>query len=177
MGHPGDLLKPGIGTESDLEREFGARFSETSTFAFQVAVGVLRHREDAEDVAQEALTRAYFRFSRLREPDRFRPWLARITWRLAINRRRSDQRRAARETVKHEMQETQTAMETLVASERSKLLWQSIEVLPEKLRVVIVLQSIHEHAIQEIAGQLRVPTGTVKKRLFLARQRLRELLK
>ena len=39
--------------------QFEARLAESSSLAFRVAYGVLRHREDAEDVAQEALTRAY----------------------------------------------------------------------------------------------------------------------
>ena len=41
----------------DLDREFEARLVESSTLAFRVAYGVLRHRQDAEDVAQEASSR------------------------------------------------------------------------------------------------------------------------
>jgi DNA-directed RNA polymerase specialized sigma24 family protein len=43
----------------ELEREFEARLSESSTLAFRVAYAVLRHRQDAEDVAQEAFVKAY----------------------------------------------------------------------------------------------------------------------
>jgi RNA polymerase sigma factor (sigma-70 family) len=80
-----------------LEREFEARLTESSTLAFRVAFGVLRHRQDAEDVAQEAFVRAYSGFSQLRNHDRFRAWLVRMTWRLAIDRQRGDRRRAARD--------------------------------------------------------------------------------
>ena len=59
--------------------------------------GVLRHRQDAEDVAQEAFAKAYRSFNQLRDRDRFRAWLVRMTWRLAIDRWRSDRRRSARE--------------------------------------------------------------------------------
>src|SRR5437667_3066023 len=83
----------------ELEREFEARLIESSTLAFRVAYSVLRQREDAEDVAQEAFVRAHRSFRQLRDRERFRAWLVRMTWRLAINHQRSDRRRAARETV------------------------------------------------------------------------------
>ena len=56
-------------------------------------------------------------------------------------------------------------------------LWTAIDALPEKLRVVIVLASIEGHDVREVAALLRVPEGTVKSRLFLARQRLKEALR
>jgi RNA polymerase sigma-70 factor (ECF subfamily) len=159
-----------------MDREFEDRLAESSTLAFRVAYGVLRHREDAEDVAQEAFAKAYRSFRKLRERDRFRSWLVRITWRMAINRQRSERRRVIREQAPVETQSSPTAVDTLAASERSARLWKAIDTLPDKLRVVTVLAGIEEHDIREVALLLRLPEGTVKSRLFLARQRLKELL-
>src|SRR5882672_11580208 len=86
-----------VTAEDVLEREFGERLRESSSLAFRVAFGVLRHREDAEDVAQEAFAKAYRNFRQLRDRERFRAWLVRMTWRLAIDRRRNDRRRLSRE--------------------------------------------------------------------------------
>src|SRR3989337_1650838 len=130
---------PGLVTADDvLEREFGERLRESSSLAFRVAYGVLRHREDAEDVAQEAFTRAYRSFRQLRDRERFRAWLVRMTWRLAINRQRTDRRRASRE-LRAEVSPEPTAAETAAARERAAQLWQAIDALPEKLRLVTVL--------------------------------------
>src|SRR5258705_11465813 len=74
-------------------REFEARLAECGPLAFRVARGVLRNDPDAEDVAQEALLRAYRRFDRLRDTQRFRGWLVRIVFRLALDRARSAKRR------------------------------------------------------------------------------------
>src|SRR5713101_7259322 len=79
-----------VGVDHELDREFEARLVESSTLAFRVAFSVLRHREDAEDVAQEAFAKAYRKFAQLRDRKRFRAWLVRMTWRLALDRRRSD---------------------------------------------------------------------------------------
>src|ERR1051326_5809256 len=93
----GRLAGPLVSAAEDLEREFEARLADSSTLAFRVAYGVLRHRQDAEDVAQEAFVKAYRSFRELRDRDRFRAWLVRMTWRLAIDRQRNDRRRLARE--------------------------------------------------------------------------------
>src|SRR5881398_4007503 len=58
--------------QADTRREFEERLAECGPLAYRVARGVLRNTADAEDVAQEALLRAYRRFDRLRDRTRFR---------------------------------------------------------------------------------------------------------
>jgi RNA polymerase sigma-70 factor, ECF subfamily len=172
-----------VTVDEDLAREFETRLVESSTLAFRVAFSVLRQREDAEDVAQEAFAKAYRSFQQLRERERFRAWLVRMTWRMALDRQRANRRRLARE-VAGEIVEAglQTRLrpgpmgDPAVASERAEQLWQAIDALPEKLRLVIVLAGIEGHDIREVASLLDVPDGTVKSRLFLARKQLRERL-
>jgi RNA polymerase sigma-70 factor (ECF subfamily) len=165
------------GGDADLEREFEARLLESSTLAFRVAYSVLRHREDAEDVAQEAFTKAYRAFRQLRDRDRFRAWLVRLTWRLAVDRQRAERRRATREGSHVALAPADRGVvDDLAARERAERLWRAIDNLPEKLRIVIVLAAIDEHDLQAVARILDVPEGTVKSRLFAARQRLREQL-
>jgi len=161
--------------DAALEREFEAPLVESSTLAFRVAYGVLRHRQDAEDVAQEAFVKAYRSFNQLRDRERFRAWLVRMTWRLALDRQRGDRRRLARESATPETATADTSDE-VIARERAALLWTAIDSLPEKLRIVIVLAGIEGHDTSEVARLLDVPQGTVKSRLFLARQRLKEQL-
>lgn len=163
-----------VTADSDLEREFEARLVESSTLAFRVAYSVLRHREDAEEVAQEAFARAHRRFHQLRERDRFRAWLVRMTWRMALDRQRADRRRAARE--QRIETDTVTAAHAAEARERAEHLWRAIDALSEKLRLVIVLAGIEGHEIREVAALLQVPEGTVKSRLFDARRQLKEAL-
>jgi RNA polymerase sigma-70 factor (ECF subfamily) len=168
-----------------LEAEFEVRLVESSTLAFRVAYGVLRHRQDAEDVAQEAFVKAYRSFRELRDRERFRAWLVRMTWRLAIDRQRNDRRREVRERSPEGVRYAASPvaqgfspapLEDLEARERAERLWEAIDALPEKLRVAIVLANIEGHDVGEVARLLDLPEGTVKSRLFLARQRLKELL-
>jgi len=162
--------------DADLEREFETRVAESSVLAFRVAYSVLRNREEAEDVAQNALIQAYRHFRSLRGRDRFKAWLVRITWRLAINHTRGNRRREAREALPAETALPMTAEDILASRELAAHLWRAIDDLPEKLRTVIVLASIEDHELSDVARLLAVPPGTVKSRLFLARQRLAEKL-
>jgi RNA polymerase sigma-70 factor (ECF subfamily) len=167
-----------VTVDEDLAREFEARLVESSTLAFRVAFSVLRQREDAEDVAQEAFAKAYRSFRQLRERDRFRALLVRMTWRLALDRLRANKRRLARVEVEAGLQArlNATTNDAVLANERAEQLWLAIDALPEKLRLVIVLAGIQGHDIREVATLLDVPDGTVKSRLFLARQQLKERL-
>jgi DNA-directed RNA polymerase specialized sigma24 family protein len=71
-GPVGNLLESTVNQEHVLEREFEKNLPDLARLAFRVAYSVLRQREDAEDVAQEGLVRAYRRLRSLREHDRLR---------------------------------------------------------------------------------------------------------
>jgi RNA polymerase sigma-70 factor (ECF subfamily) len=166
--------------DPSLEREFEERLADSSALAFRVALGVLRNRDDAEDVAQEAFLRAYQSFARLRDRERFRAWLARITWRLALDRIRSTRRREARETIvmRDELNSPPRSVEDIRASrEFEQRLARAMDELPEKLRVVLVLSAIEGHDVGEVSRLLDLPEGTVKSRLFHARKKLAEMLR
>jgi RNA polymerase sigma-70 factor (ECF subfamily) len=188
--HAERLLGSLVTADLELEREFETRLADSSTLAFRVAFAVLRQREDAEDVAQEAFAKAYRSFKQLRDRTRFRAWLVRMTWRMALDRQRANRRRLARELPEQGEVGLQTRPDIgiqthppreatddiVVARERAELLWQAIEGLPEKLRLVVILAGIEGHDMHEVAALLDVPEGTVKSRLFLARKQLREKL-
>ena len=179
MHERADVLPAGLVTGADeWSREFEARLADSSALAFRVAYGVLRQRQDAEDCAQEAFARAFRRFGELRDREKFRAWLVRMTWHIALDRRRADKRRLVREdTAMRLTPQAGDAEADALAHERSTRLWAAIDALPEKLRVVTVLAAIEGHGLKDVAALLGVPEGTVKSRLFDARKKLQELLR
>jgi len=183
------LVQPGrrVGDElehdaahADTRREFEERLAECGPLAYRVARGVLRNTADAEDVAQEVWLRAYRQFDRLRDRNRFRAWLVRIAFRLALDRLRSGKRREQRDTLwsRPERQpRTATAEDIAAPNEFQEHLDDALAELPEKLRLVLLLAAMEGHKIEEIASMLGISTGTVKSRIFYARRQLAEKLR
>ena len=164
---------------ADTKREFEERLAECGPLAYRVARGVLRNTADAEDVAQEALLRAYSKFDRLRDRNRFRAWLVRIAFRLALDRLRSGKRRELRDTLWSQPVRQPlgaTAEDLAVSNEFQAHLEDALAELPEKLRLVLLLAAMEGHTIDEIASMLGISTGTVKSRIFYARRQLAEKL-
>ena len=165
--------------QADTRREFEERLAECGPLAYRVARGVLRNTADAEDVAQEALLRAYSKFDRLRDRNRFRAWLVRIAFRLALDRLRSGKRRELRDTLWSQPVRQPlgaTAEDLAVSNEFQAHLENALAELPDKLRLVLLLAAMEGHTIDEIASMLGISTGTVKSRIFYARRQLAEKL-
>jgi RNA polymerase sigma-70 factor (ECF subfamily) len=162
--------------EEDLKQEFEVRIAECSTLTFRIAYGVLRNREDAEDVTQEAFAKAYRSFSKLRDRERFRSWVIKITWRMALDYQRSRKRRIVREEVHADLADASDLVVNIMDPNRAAEVWRAIDSLPEKMRIVVILANIEEHDTREVASMLGVPEGTVKSRLYHARRQLKELL-
>jgi RNA polymerase sigma-70 factor (ECF subfamily) len=167
-----------VSLAGDREAEFEQRLGDCATLAVRVAYGVLRNREDAEEVAQEAFARAYRSFADLRERERFRGWLVRICWRLAIDRVRADKRRRRREDRAAASTPPAPTIEDVAAGrELEARVQEAVAELPPKMRLVVVLAAIEGHDMAEVGRLLGVPEGTVRSRLFRARQLLAERLR
>jgi RNA polymerase sigma-70 factor (ECF subfamily) len=159
-----------------LREELERRLPEHSALAFRVAYGVLRQREDAEDVAQEALVRAFQRLGKLRDRERFQAWLVRTSWRAALDHRRARERRERREQASVAPPPARNPEEIAAARQFRQKLLSAIEELPEKLRMVVLLCGLKEHDSRQVASLLGLPEGTVRSRLHAARRRLMEVM-
>lgn len=157
-------------------REWEALLAENAPLAFRVARGVLRNAADAEDVAQEALLRAYRHFERLRERTRFRAWLVRISFRIALDRLRSVKRRQLREA-QWVFENSRSTTHSGENTEFQRQFERAMDELPEKQRLVLLLAAMEGHTLEEVSVLLAVPVGTVKSRLFFARKTLAEKLR
>jgi len=176
----GSLAGRFVSADALLAREFEERLADCPSLAFRVALGVLRNQADAEDVAQDALVRAYRNFHRLRERDKFRAWLVRTSWRLALDRIRARGRRqhheeAAVVATTHACV-APTAEDVASSQEFERRVNAALDELPEKLRLVMVLAAIEGYDTREVAALVGIPEGTVKSRLFLARKQMAEKL-
>ncbi len=155
---------------------------------FRLAVNITRNREDAEDVLQQALFKAYANIERFRGGSRFYTWLVRIALNEALMKLRK--RRSGRQVSLDQLIETddqslvrkQTVewrddpYKRYARRELQRSLQEAIENLDENSREVLLLRDIENYSTQETAEKLGVSMTTVKARLRRARTNLRSRL-
>ncbi len=104
----------------------------------------------------------------------------RITFRLALDRWRSARRRERRETewALPDLRPAAPTTEEIAASNAFQArLEKALDELPEKFRRVLLLAAIQGYTLDEVSNMLKLPSGTVKSRLFFARKALAEKLR
>ncbi|HEX5481550.1 MAG TPA: RNA polymerase sigma factor, partial [Terriglobia bacterium] len=152
-----EVAQIAVASSNEAEGEFERLLPDSARLAFRVAFTVLRNREDAEDTAQETLLRAHRHFASLRDRQRFRAWVVRTTWRLAIDRQRSAGRRHRRELLAVDSQTAVTTEDLASSAEFERRLFSEMERLPEKLRVVLALAGVEGYDTREVARLLEIP--------------------
>ncbi|SOE48417.1 RNA polymerase sigma factor RpoE [plant metagenome] len=190
-------------SERDADAELVARVQRGDKKAFDLLVlkyqrkimrllsRMIRDPSDIEDVAQEAFIKAYRALPQFRGESAFYTWLYRIAVNTARNWMASSGRRPSAPNA-IELEDGETFNETdslsdistpesVVASrEIAQTVNAAIQDLPEELRTAIVLREIEGMSYEDIAQSMDCPIGTVRSRIFRAREaiaaRLRPLL-
>lgn len=145
---------------------------------FAVAFNILRNRESAEDITQDAFIKAFQNLHQLKDKTKFGAWLAVIASNLARNHLKREKKviyTAELPEVQGQTDHNDTEVEALHALELERVRKAVRELSPDHYQV-IVLQFFDDLKIDEIAALLKVSPGTVKSRLFRARQKLAEVL-
>ena len=155
---------------------------------FTAAMSILNNPADAEEVAQEAVLKAFSALPRFRGESKFSTWLIQITINEARLKVRKD-RKHLYESVDEQKTDDQgdyfpkdyadwreIPSETLHRKELREALQRALNSLPTKYREVLILRDVQHLSIQETAQALGITEGSVKTRLLRARFQMRDAL-
>ncbi len=156
---------------------------------YVTAFAILQNEADAQEVAQEAILKAFAHLGQFRGESRFGTWLTRVTINEARMRRRKEHREIMKpfQELEKEGEEgefvpqdfadwREIPSEELERKEVRDQLVKALGLLAEKYREVFVLRDIQHLSIEETAEAIGITPGTVKTRLLRARLMLREIL-
>ncbi|MCC6445780.1 MAG: sigma-70 family RNA polymerase sigma factor [Armatimonadetes bacterium] len=155
---------------------------------YNAALRIVRNRDDAEDLAQEALVKAYVAFGQFQPGTNFKAWIFRILMNTYINEYRRRMRapdmltlddvspdieyRATRQQARSDSQPEEAALSRTFEGE----IEEALRALPEEFKVVVLLTDVEEFSYAEVSDILDIPIGTVRSRLFRGRKLLRSYL-
>jgi len=154
---------------------------------YSTAFAILRNEADAEDVAQEAVLKAFKHINQFRSEARFSTWLIQITVNEARMKRRKEHADIMEPIVDHQDDEgnytprdfadwREIPSETLERNEIREQLMKALQALGHKYREVFVLRDMQHLSIEDTAKSLGISSSAVKTRLLRARLMLRDLL-
>jgi RNA polymerase sigma-70 factor (ECF subfamily) len=153
-----------------------------SRLVYRIAYAALRSHPDAEDATQETFLRVLRYRHKLDKVEDPKSWLARIAWRVAVDR---SQRRNHKPEFSLDESESSAAVapsaeapadEAMHSSQVGALLERLIAALPHKLREPLILSAVQEMSPREVAAALSINEAAVRSRVFRARQILKEKL-
>jgi RNA polymerase sigma-70 factor (ECF subfamily) len=150
---------------------------EHSALLYRVAHSVVRNSAEAEDIVQEVFLRVLQRQHQLGSIVQVRPWLVRIAWNLALDRRRRIRPEQMDDAFAAALATTAPSAEQgLAESRRIMQVLAAMEGLPKAERQALLLSAMDELSTAEIAAVLGKTESGVRSLLFRARSRLRERL-
>ena len=178
--------------ESDLDQELVRRVQRGDSTAFDALVRKYQHRivaligryiadwSECQDVAQETFIRAYRALPNFRGDSQFYTWLHRIAVNTAKNHLVAQNRRPPTDDVDAadaeqydsgiRLRDTATPEHELLRQEIELTVMRAVEALPEELRMAINLREVEGLSYEEIAARMDCPIGTVRSRIFRARE-------
>lgn len=155
---------------------------------YVAAISILNNPADAEEVAQEAVLKAFANLAQFRGEAKFSTWLVQITINEARTRLRKDRRHLYESVDEQQTDEEgdyfpkdfadwrEVPSETLQRAELRQALKQAIAGLAPKYREVLILRDVQHLSIEETARALGISEGNVKTRLMRARLQMRDAL-
>lgn len=157
---------------------FGELVERFQPAVYAVALARLRDANEAVELTQEVFIHAMTRLPQLRDPHCFVGWLRQITVRMAINRvtRKAPVQGATPEILQNAPSSEQGPLDNLVRSEERAEIWDGLDRLKPIDRATLIDFYIRGRTLKQMSREFETPVGTIKRRLHVARNRLKKAL-
>ena len=148
---------------------------------FSLALKMLRNREEAEEVAQDAFIKAYKKLNKFKGDSKFSTWIYKVAYNTSLDRIKKNKRKysevAIDEYTEHQVKTIDNALDNMVENERKKTIEDCLNLLPSEDGFLLTLYYFEEQSLDEIAKVVSLTANNVKVKLFRSRKKLASILK
>lgn len=162
-------------------KSFGVLVEQYQTMIFAMAIKMLKHREEAEEVAQDTFVKAYKSLKSFSGKSKFSTWLYRIAYNTCLDRIKGNVKYnnniEINDVTSNELAAVDSIFEGIERKERSVIIKDCMNKLPEDERVILQLFYFEELSLKEIKDVLNISESNIKVKLFRARKKLFSIFK
>jgi RNA polymerase sigma factor (sigma-70 family) len=160
---------------------FSVLVERYQNMVFALALKMLKHREESEEVSQDTFIKVYKSLSKFNGESKFSTWIYRIAYNSCLDRIKKNSKYnnnvEINEITSNEISHTESIFDSLENKERSIIVKQCMDKLPEDERIIIHLFYFEELNLKEIVEIVSMTEGNVKVKLFRARKKLFSIFK
>ncbi|MDR0269395.1 sigma-70 family RNA polymerase sigma factor [Paenibacillus sp.] len=176
MNHPSEYARLIVLTLDGSRDAFGELYEATIKDVYKTVYFLIREPSDVEDVIQEIYIQVYRSLKKFDISRPFRPWLMGVVMRqIQTHRRKSwTHVRIIKKAEQIDQAVVYDFSSEVVNKVSNRSLLASVDRLPYKLKLVVILHYMNDYTQEEIAAALEIPLGTVKSRIHAALQKIRK---
>ena len=147
---------------------------------YTLAIRMLKHREEAEEVAQDTFVKVFKSLGNFKGDSKFSTWIYKVTYNTCLDRIKKNKKHfndvAIDEFTFNKLDVIDNALENMIKEEKSILIKNCIHKLPEDSSALLTLFYFEELSLEEISKIINIEANTVKVKLFRARKKLAVIL-
>lgn len=147
---------------------------------FTLALRMLKHKEEAEEVAQDAFIKVYKSLNSFKGDSKFSTWIYRVTYNTCLDRLKKNKKHYNDVPIdgytEHKLEAIDNALEHMIAEEKTALIKRCVDQLPAEDSYLISLYYFEELSLDEISKIVGMRANAVKVKLFRARKKLAVIL-
>ena len=161
-------------------KAYGQLVDQYKGLVYTLALRMLKHREEAEEVAQDAFIKVYKSLHKFKGDSKFSTWIYRVTYNTCLDRLKKNKKHfndvAIDEYTEHKLETVDNALEHMIKAEKQELIKRCVDKLPSESSYLISLYYFEELSLDEISTIVGIASNTVKVKLFRARKKLTVIL-
>jgi RNA polymerase sigma-70 factor (ECF subfamily) len=161
-------------------RAYTQLVSRYKDLVFTLAIRMLKHREEAEEVAQDTFIKVFKSLDKFKGDSKFSTWIYRVAYNTCLDRIKKNKKHlndvAIDEFTFNKLDTIDNALDNIIKEEKRTLIKSCINKLPEDSSALLTLFYFEELSLDEISKIINVEANTVKVKLFRARKKLAVIL-